>query len=124
MDRDRAVGAVLRSLTDLDETWHFWTSGAARRLYICLMTKTLSIAALLALSLGRGYADDAAKAPAFEVASITPCKPGTPEPPGEHAAMVQFTFPGGRFTARATSVKFLIEWAYDIQPSQHTGGPE
>ena len=61
---------------------------------------------------------------AFEVASITPCKPGTPEPPGEHAGMVQFTFPGGRFTARATTVKFLLEWAYDIQPSQHAGGPD
>lgn len=64
-----------------------------------------------------------AEAPAFEVASITPCKPGTPAPPGEHAGMVQFTYPGGRFTARATSVKFLLEWAYDIQPAQHTGGP-
>jgi len=62
-------------------------------------------------------------APAFEVASITPCKPGTPEPPGERNGMVRFTFPGGRFEARATSVSFLIEWAYDILPSQHSGGP-
>ena len=38
--------------------------------------------------------------------------------------MVQFTFPGGRFTARATTVKFLLEWAYNIQPSQHSSGPE
>ena len=37
--------------------------------------------------------------------------------------MVQFTYPGGRFTARATTVKFLMEWAYDILPAQHGGGP-
>jgi uncharacterized protein (TIGR03435 family) len=37
--------------------------------------------------------------------------------------MVQFTFPGGRFRASATTLKFLLEWAYGIQPSQHSGGP-
>jgi uncharacterized protein (TIGR03435 family) len=37
--------------------------------------------------------------------------------------MVQFTFPGGRFTANATTVKFLLEWAYGILPFQHSGGP-
>jgi uncharacterized protein (TIGR03435 family) len=37
--------------------------------------------------------------------------------------MVQFTAPGGRFTARATSVKFLMEWAYGILPAQHSDGP-
>ena len=57
------------------------------------------------------------------MAAITPCKPGTPEPPGEHNGMVQFTSPGGRFEARATSVKFLLEWAYGLLPSQHSGGP-
>jgi len=87
------------------------------------MTKTLGLATLLTLSLYRGHSQDLAKTPAFEVASITPCKPGTPEPPGEHAGMVQFTFPGGRFRASATTLKFLLEWAYDIQPSQHSGGP-
>lgn len=70
------------------------------------------------------HAQDLVNAPAFEVASITPCKPGTPAPPGEHNGMVQFTFPGGRFTARATTVKFLLEWAYGILPSQHSGGPD
>lgn len=59
----------------------------------------------------------------FEVASITPCKPGTPAPPGEHMGMVQFTFPGGRFDARATTVNFLMEWAYGLLPFQHSGGP-
>jgi uncharacterized protein (TIGR03435 family) len=107
-------------LTDLDETWHFWTAGAARWVYIQLMTKMLSVAALLLVSLEPCRCQP----PAFEVASVTPCKPGTPEPPGEHAGMVQFTFPGGRFTARATTVKFLLEWAYGIQPAQHTGGPD
>jgi uncharacterized protein (TIGR03435 family) len=110
-------------LTNLDETRHFWTCDTAPTVYIRNMMKMLSAAALLFLSLGPAYAEEP-KAPAFEVASITPCKPGTPEPPGEHAAMVQFTFPGGRFTARATTVKFLLEWAYGIQPAQHTGGPD
>ena len=41
----------------------------------------------------------------------------------EHTGMVQFTSPGGRFTARATTVKFLLEWAYGIQPAQHSSGP-
>jgi uncharacterized protein (TIGR03435 family) len=87
------------------------------------MTRTLTIAALLALSLDHGFCQDPAKAPAFEVASITPCKPGTPEPALEHTGMAQFTFPGGRFEAKATTLKFLVEWAYGIQPSQHSGGP-
>ncbi len=37
--------------------------------------------------------------------------------------MVQFTYPGGRFNAKATTVKFLLEWAYGIQAAQHSGGP-
>ncbi len=37
--------------------------------------------------------------------------------------MVQFTSPGGRFNAKATTVKFLLEWAYGILPAQHSGGP-
>ena len=69
------------------------------------------------------YCQDLNNAPAFEVASITPCQPGTPEPPGEQRGMVRFTLPGGRFEARATSVKFLLEWAYDLLPSQHSAGP-
>lgn len=87
------------------------------------MTKTLILAALVALSFDRAKCQEIAKAPAFEVASITPCKPGTAEPPGEHMGMVQFTYPGGRFRANATTLKFLLEWAYGIQPSQHSNGP-
>ena len=71
-----------------------------------------------------GSAQAPRKGPAFEVASITPCKAGTPAPPGEHAGIAQFTFPGGRFTARATTIAFLLEWAYGIQPFQHSRGPE
>lgn len=37
--------------------------------------------------------------------------------------MVQFTYPGGRFTAKATTVKYLLEWAYGILPAQHSSGP-
>lgn len=87
------------------------------------MYRTLTAVALLAFSWNPGYGQSLEKAPAFEVASITPCKPGTPEPPMEHAGMVQFIYPGGRFRANATSVKFLLEWAYGIQPAQHSDGP-
>jgi uncharacterized protein (TIGR03435 family) len=37
--------------------------------------------------------------------------------------MVQLTYPGGRFEAKATTVKYLVEWAYDVLPSQHSGEP-
>lgn len=37
--------------------------------------------------------------------------------------MLQFTAPGGRFNATAIDVAFLLEWAYSIQPAQHSGGP-
>ncbi len=84
------------------------------------MTRILTVAVFSLLSLAHAVCQEA---PAFEVASITPCKPGTPEPPGEHAGMVQFTFPGGRFQANAVTLKFLLEWAYDLQPSQHSDGP-
>lgn len=87
------------------------------------MTKTLIFASLLFFSIGHLHCQDLAKTPAFEVASITPCPPGTPAPPEEHTGTVQFTSPGGRFTARATTLKYLLEWAYAIQPSQHSGGP-
>jgi uncharacterized protein (TIGR03435 family) len=87
------------------------------------MTKTFTLSTLLLFTLAHGHCEDIAKAPAFEVVSITPCKPGTPEPPGEHAGMVQFTSPGGRFRASATTVKYLFEWAYRIQAFQHSDGP-
>jgi uncharacterized protein (TIGR03435 family) len=87
------------------------------------MTRILTLATLLALSVDYGHCQELAKAQAFEVASITPCPPGTPEPPLEHTGMAEFTSPGGRFRASATTLKFLVEWAYGIQPSQHSGGP-
>jgi uncharacterized protein (TIGR03435 family) len=87
------------------------------------MIRLLSLATLLGVSLSFCHCQELAKTTVFEVASITPCKPGTPEPPGEHAGMVQFTSPGGRFRASATTLKFLLEWAYTIQPSQHSGDP-
>jgi uncharacterized protein (TIGR03435 family) len=77
---------------------------------------------LLALSI-HGHCQHLMEAPAFEVASITPCKPGTPEPMEEHMNTVQFLSPGGRFTARAMDVKFLIGWAFGILPAQISGGP-
>ena len=88
------------------------------------MIKTFAATALLCLTWIQGHCQNLEKTPSFEVASITPCKPGTPEPPMEHTGMAQFTSPGGRFTARATTVKFLLEWAYGIQTSQHSGGPD
>ncbi len=87
------------------------------------MTRSLTAAVFVAFVLTQGVALVFAQAPAFEVASITPCAPGTPAPPMEHAGITDFTSPGGRFTARATTVQFLMEWAYGIQPAQHSGGP-
>jgi len=86
------------------------------------MTKTLALLALV-FAFHNAHAADTTQSPAFEVASVTPCKPGTPAPPGEHAGMVQFTYPGGRLRASATTLQFLMEWAYGIQPSQHSAGP-
>jgi uncharacterized protein (TIGR03435 family) len=37
--------------------------------------------------------------------------------------MVQFTYPGGRFRAQATTLKYLLEWSYGILPAQHSEGP-
>jgi uncharacterized protein (TIGR03435 family) len=87
------------------------------------MKRTLTLAAILGFAVHQGHCQELAHGPAFEIASITPCKPGTPEPPGEHMGMVQFTYPGGRFNATATSLKYLIEWAYGILPAQHSDGP-
>ena len=90
------------------------------------MTRTSVASAavvLLALSLHDCHGDAATKNPAFEVASIKPCPPNTPEPPGEHEGTIQFVFPGGRFEADATTVEYLMEWAYDIQRSQHSDTP-
>lgn len=78
---------------------------------------------MLTLSAMHGHCQDLTKPLAFEVASITPCPPGTAAPAMEHAGIPEFTSPGGRFRASATTVKFLLEWAYGIQPSQHSGGP-
>jgi uncharacterized protein (TIGR03435 family) len=86
------------------------------------MIKTIAITALFALC-GVSLLTGESGKPAFEVASITPCPPGTPEPPMEHTGMADFISPGGRFTAKATTVKFLLEWAFGIQPEQHSGGP-
>jgi uncharacterized protein (TIGR03435 family) len=88
------------------------------------MKSILILAVVLVGLLARpGRAQDPSHAPAFEVASIRPCPPGTPEPGAQRMGMVQFTFPGGRFEAKAVSVKFLLEWAYGILPSQHSDGP-
>ncbi len=87
------------------------------------MTRTVTLASLLIFSIHHLHCEEIGKAPAFEVASITPCKPDAPEPPMEHAGLAQFTFPGGRFSANCTTLKFLLEWAYGIQPAQHSDGP-
>jgi uncharacterized protein (TIGR03435 family) len=87
------------------------------------MTRTFMLASLLIFSIHHLHCEEIGKAPAFEVASITPCKPDAPEPPMEHAGLAQFTYPGGRFSANCTTLKFLLEWAYGIQPAQHSDGP-
>jgi hypothetical protein len=87
------------------------------------MKRTVVIAAILSLPVHHAHCQELAHASAFEVASITPCEPGTPEPGEERMGLVRFTYPGGRFDAKATSLKFLLEWAYGILPSQHSDGP-
>lgn len=88
------------------------------------MTKLYAATMLLALLGAHAHCQTPEKAPAFEIASITPCPPGTPAPSQEHMGLVQFTYPGGRLSARATTVKALVEWAYGIQTSQLAGGPD
>jgi uncharacterized protein (TIGR03435 family) len=84
-------------------------------------------AILLTLLVGSAAGISAAQTqsnpPKFEVADIKPCPPDTPEPPGQRAGMVRYTFPGGRFEAHATTVEFLLEWSYDLLPTQHSRGP-
>jgi uncharacterized protein (TIGR03435 family) len=80
-------------------------------------------ASLLIFSIHHLHCEEIGKAPAFEVASITPCKPDAPAPPMEHAGLAEFISPGGRLSANCTTVKFLLEWAYGIQPAQHSDGP-
>lgn len=81
------------------------------------------LSSLLMFSIHHLHCEEIGKSPAFEVASVTPCKADAPEPPMEHAGLAQFTLPGGRFNAKCTTVKFLLEWAYGIQPAQHSDGP-
>jgi len=76
-----------------------------------------------AMSLGHGHCQESGRVPAFEVASITPSKPGAPAVAKEHARMARFTAPGGRFSATATTLTTLFEWAWSIQPAEHSGGP-
>jgi uncharacterized protein (TIGR03435 family) len=83
----------------------------------------LAIAAALGLWTDYGRGQDSVNPPKFEVAAIKPCEPGTPEPPGQRMGMVRYTYPGGRFEVKATTVEFLMEWAYDLLPSQHSRGP-
>ena len=85
--------------------------------------RILAVSALLAGGADYCRSQDLANPPKFEVAAIKPCKPGTPEPPGQRSGMVRYTYPGGRFEAKATTVEFLLEWAYDLLPSQHSSGP-
>jgi len=114
---------LLSALTLLDDAWQFWTAQRSDRPYIRPMKRILSIAVLAAASIHHAHCQQLAKSPAFEVASITPCKPGTPEPMGEHMGMMQFIYPGGRFEAKAIDIRYLFEWAYKILPSQHSDGP-
>src|SRR5579872_7387268 len=88
------------------------------------MRKILAFAALVALQMDHGHCQSPPSLPSFEAASVKACDPGTPEPPGQRMGMFRFTFPGGRFDARATTVQFLLEWAYGLLPSQHSSGPK
>src|SRR5215469_447832 len=87
------------------------------------MKRIFLVCALSTLTTIPDHCQELNNSPAFEVVSVVACPPGTPGPPEEHAGMIQFTFPGGRFEAHATTVKYLIEWAYGIVPAQHNSLP-
>ena len=84
-----------------------------------LRTMTLSVAAVAAvLSFGLAIAPHAraqTQTPAFEVASIK----------ADHSKddRVFIQISGGRFTTTNTPAKFLIQYAYNLKPSQLSGGP-
>jgi uncharacterized protein (TIGR03435 family) len=83
------------------------------------MMKTLAILTIVGLSINHCHCQTLS----FEIASVTPCKPDTPEPIEEHMGTLRFIYPGGNFTAKAIDMKYLLEWAYGIPPAQHSGGP-
>jgi uncharacterized protein (TIGR03435 family) len=111
--------------TLLDETRHFSTAQAAPKLYLRYMNtlRILSLSTVVLLSIDCGHCSAAAKEPAFDVASVVACPPGTGLQQWEHDRAPKFVAPGGRFTVRASSLQFLIEWAYSIEPAQHPGAP-
>ncbi|MES1258551.1 MAG: TIGR03435 family protein, partial [Acidobacteriota bacterium] len=53
----------------------------------------------------------AAAGPAFEVVSIKPTKP-------DNLARSIRPYPGGRVIAQGATLKFLIQWAYQVQDFQ------
>ncbi len=83
--------------------------------------RTLAVIAVVLQT--TSFGQESANPPKFEVASVKPCAPGTPEPPGQRMGMVRYIYPGGRFEAKAVTVEFLLEWAYDLLPFQHSRGP-
>lgn len=90
---------------------------------VMCMIRMLAVVALLCLWTNPGHSQNPTNPPKFEVAAVKPCEPGTPEPPGQRMGMVRFIYPGGRLDAKATTIQFLLEWAYDLLPSQHSRGP-
>ena len=56
----------------------------------------------------------------FEVASI---KPNTNPGPGVITGIIR-PLPGGRFSANAVLLRFVIQYAYAIRPYQISGGPD
>jgi uncharacterized protein (TIGR03435 family) len=63
------------------------------------------------------FAQHAASAPAFEVASVKPTGPQ-----GGPLGVGFYTYPGGRILASACTLDYLLEQAFDIQPFQIAGG--
>lgn len=63
--------------------------------------------------------------PAFEVASITSCDPGTPAPATEHMGTGNFVSSGGRFTAvvNRTGMDGEFDFTLDLTPDEHGGNP-
>jgi len=79
-----------------------------------------AVAAIGCCSLAFLHAQDTARGPAFEVASVrpSPANPGTPP-----AMFSRVNWPPGRFTANRTTVRSLVRFAYEVPDYLIEGGP-
>jgi bla regulator protein blaR1 len=87
-----------------------------RFVFIVVVTSPV-IAGLLSLQVSRSYAQEKTPPvlPHFDVASIKPSNPD--------ARLFLLPSPGGRLTGSGMTLKMLVQFAYQIQDFQVSGGP-